>query len=286
MKQIPKQSSFAWGKVAGMFFAVLIPALLVAYCSYLIFPDSWGVAIGMVLVSVGIAGIFTVASSKATPNVRRYCLIAHIVLAVTISAGLALHWIVKRQVSGARQATVERHTEEDRLLHQYQTQVDGAVKLVDAQKSLYEAQSKTFRNEAIRNDSAKRLGIEAPRGAKVTNGASMDIPKIEAPKLDRDTNSKKMTIEAVLEYWTPWLMASAILDLLASVISFGVCMALWEWDKDGDGVADHKQQHEPGKVHFHGSRDFHVLPDGRKRVVASTYDPNEVGQIWPDEVGK
>jgi len=66
----PAAPGFGWGKAAGMLFAVLIPAGLVAYANHLVFPESSWIALGMIITTCGIAGIFAMASSYATRKVR------------------------------------------------------------------------------------------------------------------------------------------------------------------------------------------------------------------------
>ncbi|MGH9766095.1 MAG: hypothetical protein ACREAB_01570 [Blastocatellia bacterium] len=243
MFRIQKQPSFAWGKVAGMFFAVFIPGGLVAYCNHIVFPESSYIAIGMVVVSVGIAAIFTIASAYATPNVRRYCLLALLFLAVVVSINLSAHWVLSREASGAKQATSERHAEEDRMLDQWKTQVDGAAKLAEAQRDMARAEERRLNAEAWRNNTARRLGVQAPRGSSVSSSsAPIAMPSIEAPALATKEREGRLTLEQVMKKWSGWLIGLAILDLLASVVSFGICATVWEWDRDGDGVADHLQK--------------------------------------------
>ena len=45
-----------------------------------------------------------------------------------------------------------------------------------------------------------------------------------------------------MEKWSAWLLWFAVVDLLTSVVSFGVCTLMWEWDKNRNGIPDHLEQ--------------------------------------------
>jgi len=243
--------SFAWGKVAGMIFATGIPAGLVIAANENVFPDSSWLATGMVITTFGVACIFAVASGYATPKVKKYVLIASVVLAVELAANLAVHWVLARQVSGAKQATTARHEEEDRAETKAQADFIRQKELLEQQRALAAETAKQLRMEAIRNDSARRLGIRAPRGATVTAppaGATIPVSTpgpVAEPEVAAKTAAPihpPLSVEEVMGKWTGWLLFLAVLDLLTSVVAFGICALLWEWDLDGDGIADHLKQ--------------------------------------------
>jgi len=243
----PKPNSFTWGKVAGMVFATGIPACLVIAANHKVFPDSSWLATGMVITTFGIACIFAVASGFATPKVKKYVLIASVVLSVELAANLAVHWVLARQVSGAKQATSARHEEEDRAESRREAETKRQRELLAEQRALAAETAKQLRYEAIRNDSARRLGIRVPRGTTVTAPASAPVtlptaePSASAPLATAPIHPP-LTVEQVMEDWIGWLLAFAILDLLTSVVAFGICGLLWEWDLNHDGIPDHLQK--------------------------------------------
>lgn len=243
------QRSFAWGKVAGMFFAVLVPGVLLAIANAQVFPESTWLATGMVLVSIGIAGIFTVASAYATPNVRRYMLFAHLALCLVMGANLACHWVLAREMSGARQSVEERRVEEDRAEERRKAAVADAEKLIAAQRDLSQAEAKRLNAEAWRNNTARQLGLSVPRlsvppGSRRVTASQAPVSVAPViPELPKPTDSVSVvTVEAVMAKWNPRLIWLAIADFLVSLVAFGIAMLMWEWDKDGDGVADHAQR--------------------------------------------
>src|SRR6516225_8235384 len=131
-----RSRSFVWGKVAGMIFAVAVPAGLVVAANRIVFPDSSWLATGMVITTFGVACIFAVASSYATPKVRKYVLIAALLLSVELAANLAVHWVLSRQVSGAKQATTARHEEEDRAEARLEADAKRQKELLAEQQKL------------------------------------------------------------------------------------------------------------------------------------------------------
>lgn len=238
--------SFGWGKALGMFFAVLLPAILIVYANTIVFPESSWLASGMVLSTCGIALIFAIASGRATQGTRRYCLVASLVLAVVLSANLVGHWVLARELSAAKQATSARHTEEDRAEARREAEAKRQKELIAEQKALVAQQTKQLRAEAIRNDSAVRLGLRAPRGTRISAPQPVAItqptaePSAEpAPPADAP---KQLTVEEVMAKWSWRLLWFAVADLLSSVVAFGICALLWEWDKNRNGIPDHLEQ--------------------------------------------
>jgi len=65
-----------WRKIILFTFTVLVPAIFVGVSNFAVFPDSSLPATLMLIVTVGIAGVFTYFSGDATAKVRRYCVSA------------------------------------------------------------------------------------------------------------------------------------------------------------------------------------------------------------------
>jgi len=229
---VRRQVNFGWGKAAGMLFAVIIPGVLVIAANKTVFPEASWLATGMVVTTIGIAIIFAVASALATPKVRRYVLIATFAIDLVLAGNLAFHWVLAREISGAKQATTERHSEEDRADKRAEAEVKR-------RKDLLESETKRLKAEAWRNAEARKLGIQAPRGTRISAPASESTAETAAAVTA--TLDKALTVEEVMKYYTPFLLAFAIAELLVSVVAFGICALAWEWDKNGDGIADHLQ---------------------------------------------
>src|SRR5215468_2363501 len=103
-----------WRKSIIYVFTVLLPALMVGISNFHVFPDASLLATLMLVVTAGVAGVFTYFSGDATAKVRRYCILADIAICAVLCVNLGGHWILAREVSAAKQGVVERHAEEDR----------------------------------------------------------------------------------------------------------------------------------------------------------------------------
>jgi hypothetical protein len=231
----PKRHGFGWGKTAGMLFAVIIPAVLVILANKTVFPEASWLATGMVVTTMGISIIFAVASAFATPKVKRYVLIAAFAIDLVLAGNLALHWVLAREVSGAKQATTARHDDEDRAEKRRDDEAKRQLALKKADAVLMDAERRRLAQLPV----SQRRSTIRPQNAE-----SPDVSAVVAIA----TTDKPLTIEQIMGEYTPWLLGFAIAELLVSVVAFGICALLWEWDFDGDGVDDAKQQGEQGRA--------------------------------------
>jgi len=230
--------SFTWGKFAGLILVVGLAAVLVATANKQVFPESYWIANGMLIITFSVAAIFSVASGFAALHVKKYILIVLVVLSVTLAGNLALHWVVARAFSGVRQVVSARHIEEDRADERVKNRTEQTKELLGAQKELVQADTKNKQMDAIRYDSARRAGV-APAQRKSQSTAPgmtmLPLPEIEPAASAAGPPTAPASwrsVEEVLAYFLPWLMGFAIADLLISVGGFGVCAMLWEWEKN------------------------------------------------------
>src|SRR5262245_47762216 len=131
-------------------FTVLLPAIVVGISNFTVFPDSSWAATIMLVVTAGIAGVFTYFSGDATARVRRYCIIADIAICAVLCFNLGGHWILAREVSAARQGVVERHVEEDRDDRRKAADTDRQLALKKADAELAATNIKLANAEARR----------------------------------------------------------------------------------------------------------------------------------------
>jgi hypothetical protein len=245
----PVTPKFGWGKFFLFIFIVLLPAVAVVIANQLVFPESSWIATIMVLVSVGVAFVFTIASGKATGRTQRYVLLAHLFLCLVLSANLCGHWVLARELSGARQATEARHLEEDREEARKEAAARRAADLIRAQSGLESVQSRRFANEAWRNREARRLGMTAPRNSFVPPMSNSLVPSPATEALASTTQpqvrpnaltgNSAVNVSDIMAKWQPRLMIFAMLDLLAAVIGGALLITFWEWDRNKNGIPDH-----------------------------------------------
>ena len=243
-----------WRKIILFTFTVLTPAIIVGISNFAVFPDSSLPATLILIVTVGIAGVFTYFSGDATAKVRRYCILADIAICAILCVNLGGHWILAREVSAARQGVEERHAEEDRELQREmaKTELEIARKQADAELAK--------QNAVLQNAERRRLAqlpIDQRRStlATPTPGAKA-TPLIQPMALVGPADVKavavesapRLTPEQVREKWWWFLTALAIAVCAASVLAGVILAGVWEWDRNHDGIPDnlHQPQSWPG----------------------------------------
>jgi hypothetical protein len=282
-------------------FTILLPAVVVGISNFGVFPDSAITATIMLVVTVGVAGIFTWQSGDATPRISRYCICADFVISAILCLNLGAHWLLAREVSAAKQGVEERYAEEDRELRREKakTELEIARKQADAELAKQNAilQSAEARRLARlpRSERRSALTLQKPE----MNPTPTPAPVSLAPAIAKIEAAPKPTPDQVRESWWWKLTALAFAETFASVLAGAILAGIWEWDRKRNGILDHLQatidqdlnrtveQIRQGTSQPHagslGERLFRVLSDGRREVVQSTY-PGEVGQIWPAEL--
>jgi hypothetical protein len=97
------------------------------------FPDSSLPATLMLIATVGVAGAFTYFSGDTMAKVRRYCILADVVICAILCVNLCGQWILAREVSAARQGVEERHAEEEREERRREAEVERQLRLKQAE---------------------------------------------------------------------------------------------------------------------------------------------------------
>ena len=237
-----------WRKIIIYAFAVLLPALIVGISNFSVFPDSSLPATLMLIVTAGIAGVFTYFSGDATAKVRRYCILADIAICVILCVNLGGHWILAREVSAARQGVEERHTEEDRQLDREKTKTELEIARKKADAELAAESAKLANAERRRLAqlplSERRSMVSAPAPAQTPTQvvAPMSLVPPGAVAIVTASIKPRLTPEQVRESWWWFLTALAIAECAASVLAGIILGGVWEWDRNGDGIADHLQR--------------------------------------------
>lgn len=232
-----------WRKSIIYIFTVLLPALMVGISNFHVFPDASLLATLMLVVTAGVAGVFTYFSSHATARVRRYCILADVVICAILCANLGGHWILAREVSAARQGVEDRHAEEEREERRREAEAERQLRLKEAEASLVRDQAKVIREERRRLAQLpleeRRSVLKAPPKVEAAATPAADAPlqplsptPVEAPK----TLAPRMTPDEVREKWWWFLTALAIAECVASVLAGVVLSGVWEWDHNHDGT--------------------------------------------------
>ena len=212
-------------------FTVLLPAVVVGISNFGVFPDSAWAATLMLIVTVGVAAIFTWQSGDATPKISRYCIAADFVIAAILCVNLGSHWLLSREVAAAKQGVEERHSEEDR---EEKRRADNAKRQLDLKKAELDLQNAEARRLRALPRSERRSAMRPPEQAESWQVIPPHTPKAEL--------KAKLSPEQVRESWWWKLTALAFAECFASVLAGAILAGIWEWDRNGDGIDDAKQQ--------------------------------------------
>lgn len=239
-----------WRKSIIYVFTVLLPALMVGISNFHVFPDASLLATLMLVVTAGVAGVFTYFSSDATAKIRRYCILADVAICAILCVNLGGHWILAREVSAARQGVEERHAEEDRAEQMRIAEAERQLRLKEAEAALVRDQTKAIHAERRRLATLppeQRRSVLAAQPAQTPAAAATiqllslqpveTAAKPEAPAVI----TPRLTPEQVRERWWWFLTALAIAECAASVLAGVVLAGVWEWDRNKDSIPDHLQ---------------------------------------------
>ena len=238
-----------WRKSIIYVFTVLLPVLMVGISNFHVFPDASLLATLMLVVTAGVAGVFTYFSGDATAKVRRYCILADVVICAILCVNLGGHWILAREVSAARQGVEERHIEEEREERRREAEAERQLRLKEAEARLVRDQAKVIREERRRlaqlPPEERRSLLKAPPkvDTAATPAAVVQIqPLGQAPVETAKIHAPRMTPDEVRDKWWWFLTALAIAECAASVLAGVVLSGVWEWDRNRDGIPDHLQK--------------------------------------------
>ena len=237
-----------WRKSIIYVFTVLLPSLMVGISNFHVFPDASLLATLMLIVTAGVAGVFTYFSGDATAKVRRYCILADVAICAILCVNLGGHWILAREVSAARQGVEERHAEEEREELRREAEAARQLRLKEAEAALVRDQAKVIREERRRlaqlPREERRSVLKAPpkveAAATPATGATIQpisLASVETPK----TLAPRITPDEVREKWWWFLTALAIAECSASVLAGVVLSGVWEWDRNHGRIPDHLQ---------------------------------------------
>jgi hypothetical protein len=169
--------NYGWRKLILFSFIVLLPALVVGISNFYVFPNSALSATLMLIVTVGVSGIFTYFSGDATARIRRYCIAADVVICVILCINLGSHWLLAREVSASKQGVEERHVEEDREEQRRKAEAERQLALRKADTDLAKAQANASYAESRRLQQLppeQRRERPIPRAPKQTGAASRE----------------------------------------------------------------------------------------------------------------
>ncbi len=244
---------FNLAKLAIFVFTVLLPAVAVGISNWYVFRDSFVIATILLVITVGVAAVTTYYSGAALAKIRKYCLIFDLLICVVLCINLTSHFLLARDVSAAKEGVEDRHIEEERKAVFQRNHTEQQARLLAAQSELLKQQKEALKMEAIRNDAARKAGVrpaaalalapvgEAPQAQGTTDPLQSDLAAItESRKLE-----KSLTPEDVKKHWNGWLTFWAFVDVFVAVIGGSLLASIWQWDRNGNGIADEEEEAQP-----------------------------------------
>src|SRR5262249_24551640 len=190
----------------------------------------------MLLTTVGVAGVFTYCSGDATANVRRYCIVADIVICLILCLNLGAHWLLAREVSAARQGVEERHSEEDREELRRSAEAERQFAL---EKGDLDVQKEERRRLKLLPVDHRRSTLATPK-VEPTKAPLIAPMSLLHPGVTVE-QATRLTPEQVRQSWWWKLTALAFAECFASVLAGSLLAVAWEWDRDHDEVPDRLQ---------------------------------------------
>lgn len=236
-----------WPKLAMFGFAILLPQIAVAWSNREVFPDALWIATIIVVVIIGISAISTYFSGNAAPQTRRYALWHDFAVAAMTCVVLLFHFQVAREVSAGKEA----RTADEAKDRTRQQNLDREVQRQLALKSA-DAELERQRTEKLREE--RRVLVQLPPSQRRAMTNTTPAPTTsETPAFTTNTGTVEPTTQPVVirtpeevrAAWFGWLFWASAIEIVIAVLGGMILMMVWQWDVDGDGIADHLQNRQP-----------------------------------------
>lgn len=231
-----------WPKVAMFAFAIVLPAIAVGISNKHVFAKAFAIATIGLIVTVGICLISTYFSGNAAPKTRRYAIIHDIVIAVILCVNFLFHFQIAREISAADDARTAYREDDKRAQENLDRDTQRRVALADAR-----AKEMTVQNENL--EKQRRLLVQLPTKERRFTPQGQAEPQSTAPPVfttksnepKPEASATVRTPEEVRASWFDWLFWAAAAEIFAAILGGMVLMALWQWDVDGNGIADDEE---------------------------------------------
>lgn len=228
-----------WPKVAMFGFAIVIPQCAIAWSNREVFPDALWIATMFVVVVIGISGISTYFSGNAAPKTRKYSLWHDFAVAALTCVVALFHFQVAREVSAGKEAR-KVQVEKDKTGQEY---LDRDVQ---RQLALKQAESDAVKAEVEKLKEQRRVLIQLPPSQRRAIAPSSQATVANSPPVFTTATKSEApastavikTPEEVRAEWFGWLFWASAIEIVIAVLGGMILMMVWQWDVDGDGIAD------------------------------------------------
>lgn len=242
----------AWGLL------VCVPAYYLWPSMVDVFAEARDLAHGSLLMMVFGNLLLLCIVVVATSKVKRRALGLTVVSGLLLAGNYAGHWLMKRDLATARVAVAQKEaklTLDSRLKTE---EAERQAKLLDS-AAKYNATAAVADRAAIEVSRRNGTRAIAPRKpielnlTSLTSGQMSATPtptpssamSLLAPAPEEKTAVSYESPEQVYMGWKNWLAFTAIFELLVTLGGIAWLVASWEWDLNGNGIADHLET-QPG----------------------------------------
>lgn len=232
-----------WPKILMFLFAIVCPSIAVGVSNKEVFPDALWIATIGIIVTIGISAISTYFSGNAAPTTRKYALWHDFAVAGIMCVTFLFHFQVAREVSAAKQARTASQEKGRNDQENMDRDVQRKLALTQAEVDLAKVEAdklKEQRRMLLQLPPSQRRAIQPmPTPAN----AATDLPAFVSSSAVKPAQEAAsiLTPEEVRMSWFSYLFWATAAEILCAVLGGMVLMMVWQWDVDGDGIADDVQ---------------------------------------------
>jgi hypothetical protein len=147
--------------------------------------------------------------------------------------------------------------------------------MAGAQRELLEAEAVASREQrrvlAQLPPSQRRLAQKPTAQPQLENATTPTFSTVAVTQTDGERSIVIQSPEQIRASWFGWLFWAAAAEIFAAILGGMILMMVWQWDVDGDGVADHLQSRQVG---FSASLHTPVSAASRPNVSGNFYSPS------------
>lgn len=265
-----------WPKVCMFAFAVVLPAIAIGISNKHVFAAAFPIATIGLIVTVGICLISTYFSGNAAPKTRRYAMFHDLVIALILCVNFLFHFQVSREVSAAEDARTASEkagrVEQENLDRETQRK----LAMAGAQKELLEAEATAAREQRrvlVQLPPSQRRLVQKPIAqAQPEATTAPTFSTVTSTQQDAEQVTVVRSPEEIRAAWFGWLFWAAAAEIFAAILGGMVLMMVWQWDVDGDGIADHLQRRTAG---FAPSLPAPIHAASKPNVGGNYYNPSD-----------
>ena len=196
---------------------------------------------------------------RASAKTAKRALVLIVIATALEAAEYGCHWLYARELSASQQAQLEIDRQKvlndglaDKNAERASQVLDKLADYNRSQSNLAKADADYYRRTGVRRTrkvgeipSFEELGVVANRTAPTPTPQSVLVSALTMGNQQQvEVPETPLTEAQVLAKWTPRFALAGILRLIFVFVGTAFVLASWEWDMNGNGIADSQE----GKV--------------------------------------